>query len=425
MKNFFLTSLFVLLVCGLGQTLIAQTFSVQGVLRDPLGKTVKDGTYSVTFRLYDAAASGTKLWEETQASMQILHGVVTGELGTVNSLSPVPFDKTYFLGVSVDGGQELEPRFKLTKTPSAMSVQGTNNVFPSHGNIGAGTVTPAAGLHIKTNASADDLLKIESSQTNGGFIKVLADGKMGVNVATPTQAFDITGNINLRTGSILFSDGSSLSSAEFGGSASSLSNPTNSIITSDANKNGAGELQIINGNTTRMVVKNDGKVGIGTTAPAYPLDVVGDINSSGKYRGDGSLLASLNATNIASGTLDNARLDADLQDLADGSLSGSKVGSGISATNITTGTLSSSLMDADLQDLADGTLSDSKLEATIDRTNFIASGYVKASKFVDDDASYYADLNTGGNLGGYWGINRSYSDVGLNIKSGLTNILRC
>ncbi|MBU1678322.1 MAG: hypothetical protein KKD86_05625, partial [Bacteroidetes bacterium] len=365
MKNFFLTSLFVLLVCGLGQTLIAQTFSVQGVLRDPLGKTVKDGTYSVTFRLYDAAASGTKLWEETQASMQILHGVVTGELGTVNSLSPVPFDKTYFLGVSVDGGQELEPRFKLTKTPSAMSVQGTNNVFPSHGNIGAGTVTPSAGLHIKTNDAADDLLKIESSQTNGGFIKVLADGKMGVNVATPTQAFDITGNINLRTGSILFSDGSSLSSAEFGGSASSLSNPTNSIITSDANKNGAGELQIINGNTTRMVVKNDGKVGIGTTAPAYPLDVVGDINSSGKYRGDGSLLASLNATNIASGTLDNARLDADLQDLADGSLSGSKVGSGISATNITTGTLSSSLMDADLQDLADGTLSDSKLEATI------------------------------------------------------------
>ncbi|MFH2032030.1 MAG: hypothetical protein ABIJ40_15655, partial [Bacteroidota bacterium] len=109
MKNFFLTSLFVLLVCGLGQTLIAQTFSVQGVLRDPLGKTVKDGTYSVTFRLYDVAASGTNLWEETQASMQILHGVVTGELGTVNSLSPVPFDKTYFLGVSVDGGQELEP----------------------------------------------------------------------------------------------------------------------------------------------------------------------------------------------------------------------------------------------------------------------------------------------------------------------------
>ena len=80
------------------------------------------------------------------------------------------------------------------------------------------------------------------------------------------------------------------------------------------------------------------------------------------------------AAKITSGTIDNARLDADLQDLADGSLSGSKVGSGIavanitgtlpgtqvgtgiSATNVTTGTLLSSVLDADIADLGDGTL---------------------------------------------------------------------
>ncbi|MBU1678591.1 MAG: tail fiber domain-containing protein, partial [Bacteroidetes bacterium] len=90
---------------------------------------------------------------------------------------------------------------------------------------------------------------------------------------------------------------------------------------------------------------------------------------------------------------------------------------------ITTGTLSSSLLDADLQDLADGTLSDSKLEATIDRTNFIASGYVQAPKFVDDDANYYADLNTGGKLGGIWGINTRYSNSAFNISSNLANLL--
>ena len=47
----------------------------------------------------------------------------------------------------------------------------------------------------------------------------------------------------------------------------------------------------------------------------------------------------INANNITTGTLPNARLDADLVDLADGSLTGSKVGTGIDATNITTGTL--------------------------------------------------------------------------------------
>ncbi|MBU2506313.1 MAG: tail fiber domain-containing protein, partial [Bacteroidetes bacterium] len=52
------------------------------------------------------------------------------------------------------------------------------------------------------------------------------------------------------------------------------------------------------------------------------------------------------------------------------------------------------------------------------------TGEVKATKFVDDDASFYADLNTGGNLGGNWGINHLYNNVGLNIRSGLAYILR-
>src|SRR5690606_32415877 len=42
-----------------------------------------------------------------------------------------------------------------------------------------------------------------------------------------------------------------------------------------------------------------------------------------------------------SGTIPDEKLSEHLKDLADGSLSGDKVGSGINATNITTGTLSS------------------------------------------------------------------------------------
>ena len=49
-----------------------------------------------------------------------------------------------------------------------------------------------------------------------------------------------------------------------------------------------------------------------------------------------------NASNLTTGTVPNARLDADLQDLADGSLSGSKVGAGINGDNITDGSVDSS-----------------------------------------------------------------------------------
>jgi hypothetical protein len=61
--------------------------------------------------------------------------------------------------------------------------------------------------------------------------------------------------------------------------------------------------------------------------------------------------------------------DADLDDLADGSLTGSKIGSGIDAANITTGTLPDARLDADLQDLADGSLSGSTVGSGIDGNN--------------------------------------------------------
>lgn len=55
-------------------------------------------------------------------------------------------------------------------------------------------------------------------------------------------------------------------------------------------------------------------------------------------------LSGINATTISSGTLANARLDANLQDLADGTLSGSKIGAGINAANVTDGQLPASVI---------------------------------------------------------------------------------
>jgi hypothetical protein len=71
----------------------------------------------------------------------------------------------------------------------------------------------------------------------------------------------------------------------------------------------------------------------------------------------------INAANISIGVLDNARLDSDLQDLADGSLSPALIGTGIDATKITLGTLS---------DARIATISGSKITSGIDATNISA-----------------------------------------------------
>ncbi|MFZ6010096.1 MAG: hypothetical protein ACOYXT_07070 [Bacteroidota bacterium] len=121
----------------------------------------------------------------------------------------------------------------------------------------------------------------------------------------------------------------------------------------------------------------------------------------------------IEAANITTGTISNAVLDDDLDDLVDGSLSGSKVGTGISATNITIGTLSGSLvgtgvsasnvttgtlpngvLDADLQDLADGSLAGSKVGSGIDAAN-ITTGTI-SNAVLDDDLDDLVDGSLSG-----------------------------
>lgn len=101
-------------------------------------------------------------------------------------------------------------------------------------------------------------------------------------------------------------------------------------------------------------------------------------------------------------------LDADLTDLADGSLTGSKVGSGVDGGNITTGTVADARIDAalardsevsaayqpsdaDLTDLADGTLTGSKVGSGIDGGNIttgtVADARIDASIARDSEVS--------------------------------------
>ena len=82
-------------------------------------------------------------------------------------------------------------------------------------------------------------------------------------------------------------------------------------------------------------------------ASSQGLAITGDISASqisaSQFVGDGSMLTGLtpaqipdlSASKITSGTILSTLLDDDLQDLANGTLTGSKVGSGINANNIT------------------------------------------------------------------------------------------
>ena len=93
-------------------------FDVHGRILDAGGLPV-DGVTPVSFALYaDADADGV-IWMEA-VDLDLADGYYTHVLGAVNALDPELFDgAALFLGVTVDGTDEMRPRFRIGAVPYA------------------------------------------------------------------------------------------------------------------------------------------------------------------------------------------------------------------------------------------------------------------------------------------------------------------
>jgi hypothetical protein len=141
---------------------VPQTMSYQGILTDPGGNPVPDGNVGLTFRLFDIAAGGTPLWQETQ-QVTVSKGIFSAILGTGTPLN-LPFDKPYWMGITVAQGTELVPRVALTASPYSMIAR----VTMAEPGIGQGiTIRNLAGeathvLHQNGDVSHKGKTRLES-----------------------------------------------------------------------------------------------------------------------------------------------------------------------------------------------------------------------------------------------------------------------
>jgi len=180
----------------------------------------------------------------------------------------------------------------------------TNHLFISgSGNVGIGTVTPSASLHI-SGASSSNLLRIQSPASSS-ILFVSGSGNIGIGTATPVYPLDVNGRARVTgtSGPVGLIDGTSY--------GLSVQNNAANVWIELLNSRGAGrgaffgldnaDFQIWNyqsgsisfwtnptssAGTQRMTIANSGNVGIGTASPTNTLDI--QSTSTGSIRISGS-----------------------------------------------------------------------------------------------------------------------------------------
>jgi hypothetical protein len=138
---------------------------------------------------------------------------------------------------AANGDITIEGTSDATKTTSYVILQ------PTSGNVGIGTATPSNKLSIVGAASAANTVSIDNTAGTG----------RGLQITNTTNATQYALGIDTQTYGIYLTN-----------------------VDTSSNKT---SLDIITGGVDRFLVRNDGNVGIGTTTPAYPLDVYGVIRS--------------------------------------------------------------------------------------------------------------------------------------------------
>ncbi len=212
-----------LLALLMASLVYAQPFTYQGMLKE--NGTPANGTFSMTFKLFDAPTGGNQIGSTITRNVRVENGLLTETL----DFGAVWNGADRYLEITV-GSTVLSPRVKVNPVPYAVFAQrpwqtGGSNIFYTDGNVGIGTNNPAVRLSL---GGGDANTKLALWQGN------TASDVMGFGIA-PNQ-FRIH-----------------------------LHNPTNRFSFLDAP----------NGNEV-VTIRGSGNLGIGTTDPSQRLHVVGN-----------------------------------------------------------------------------------------------------------------------------------------------------
>jgi len=207
----FTTAIFMLLVLIGALDANAQTprmISWQAMVSDAGGARIPDGPCQITFSLYEEAFGGVPVYTENQ-TRNVVGGVVDGVIGSASGIpTTVPFDRQYFLGISINGGAELQPRTPLTPAPQAIHADHASTadvattlsggvVTSLNNRQGSINIVGAGGTTVNTSGSTITITSasVATPWTISGNTISYTNGNVGVKTTSPASELDVNGRI--------------------------------------------------------------------------------------------------------------------------------------------------------------------------------------------------------------------------------------
>ena len=233
------------------------------------------------------------------AALQSL-GTGTGNVGVGDAAVPSLTSGNYNLGI----GYNTLTSLSTGSNNVAIGPATLNNLTSGSGNIAIGQAAYVASATGSNQLSIGNLIYGTGLDGTGTTI---SSGSIGIGTKAPGAKLEIVGDANsiiLRAptsssyGSLrIYNDQNSSSRAleiGYGGSAyaSALISGGMNGETAYITTTGSKGLQFGTGNTFRMGIDTNGRVGIGTPAPGYNLDVNGNVHASSAIYSDSIIMGS-------------------------------------------------------------------------------------------------------------------------------------
>lgn len=301
------------------------SFNYQAVIRDGSGNLITTGLVNMRFTIRTGSSSGSSEYQETSVETPNQYGLVNHAVGTGTVVSGAITGVTWASGnkylqveVNTGGGFVDLGTQQLVSVPYAIS-SGDNQwakIGTSIVNTNTGSVimsTPTVKYEVpnwppmgnKTVIAGDwfgkdttypqvrfrnDLSKFMDigQNSNGDFVVegndnarlvVTNGGKVGIGTSIPTKSLHIVTTDNeimrLEGGSRMYM--TFAESGTYRGYLGSYSGAAEDIDFGTGDINTTGKVHLATQSMPRLTVAADGKVGIGTTTPLYPLHVAGSV----------------------------------------------------------------------------------------------------------------------------------------------------